>query len=408
VTLAPDLTSTVVRTIPLDEGAPLLSLLPHDEVVSWVRSGEGFVGWGEAARFTGKGPDAIDAARRWWAQLTSTLTVVDEVGVPGSGPVMFASFPFDADGEAVAVLPSVIVARRGGLTWMTTVGHAERNPERTPVSATRVTGFEPGNVDDYREQVSAAVDRIRRGDLTKVVLAGTATVHTADDIDLRHVLARLAADYPECWTFAVDGLVGATPELLVRRRGQEIASRVLAGTTRRGQDAAGDAALRAGLLASVKDHDEHRPAIDAVAEALAPFCSSISVPAMPNILELANVFHLSSDVTGTLDGSPDALELVEALHPTPAVAGSPRPQALAAIAELEAFDRGRYAGPVGWMDRFGDGDWCIALRCALIDGRTATLYAGGGIVAESDPDAEWDEQRSKLSPMRAALGDSGN
>jgi menaquinone-specific isochorismate synthase len=225
-------------------------------------------------------------------------------------------------------------------------------------------------------------------------------------VDPRRLLERLAGRYPGCWTFSVDGLVGATPEMLVRREKGLVTSRVLAGTIRRTGDDARDLALAARLARSSKDLEEHEYAVRSVAQALAPHCATTNVPEAPFVLHLANVMHLATDVTGVLADSSSSLELAAALHPSAAVCGTPTASAAALIEELEGMDRDRYAGPVGWMDAQGDGEWGIALRCARLDPadrRRARLFAGCGIVAGSDPEAELGESDAKLVPMRDAL-----
>jgi menaquinone-specific isochorismate synthase len=226
-------------------------------------------------------------------------------------------------------------------------------------------------------------------------------------VDPRWLVSRLAKDYPGCWTYHVDGLVGATPEMLIRREGGLATSRVLAGTIRRSADDVQDLALAAGLAQSGKDLQEHEFAVTSVARALAPFCSGMNVPDAPYVLELPNVLHLATDVTAVADPQVSSLALAAALHPSAAVCGTPTAAARATIAELEQLDRDRYAGPVGWIDADGDGEWAIALRCGRIDPdepRQIRLYAGCGIVADSDPAAEHAESVAKLVPMRDALG----
>jgi len=235
------------------------------------------------------------------------------------------------------------------------------------------------------------------------VLAHDLMAAADQDIDVRFVLAGLAAANPGCWTFAVEGLVGATPELLVSRAGDRVASRVLAGTTTRGSDDVDDHERVDALLHSGKDLSEHRFAVESLVDALGPHVRDLRSPAGPHALELSNVTHLATDVVATLHDGSDVLDLVAALHPTAAVGGTPTGVALEVLGELEAMDRGRYAGPVGWVDARGDGEWGIALRCAQLTGRTARLFAGCGIVAGSDPDAEVLEAQAKLVPVRDAL-----
>src|SRR3954454_23105071 len=209
-----------------------------------------------------------------------------------------------------------------------------------------------------------------------------------------------------CWTFHVDGLFGATPEVVVRLEQGRVTSRVLAGTIRRTGDDDRDLALAAHLARSSKDLEEHEYAVRSVAEALEPHCSSMNVPEAPFVLHLPNVMHLATDVAGVVHDAATvtSLELVAALHPSAAVGGTPTPDATALIAELEGMDRGRYAGPVGWMDADGDGEWGIALRSATISGNTVRLFAGCGIVADSEPQAERAETQGKFVPVRDALG----
>jgi isochorismate synthase len=261
---------------------------------------------------------------------------------------------------------------------------------------------------DYEKAVAAATDRIRAGELRKVVLARTIEVEAGRALDPRRLAHRLRAVNPDAYTFAmpVDGgvLVGATPELLVSRRGLAVDSNPLAGSAPRSGDLDEDRANADALRASAKDREEHALVVDAVLATLRPLCDQLTWDLEPVLLETPNVWHLSTRVAGRLkEPAPSALALALALHPTPAIAGTPTEAALSAIAELEAFDRGAYAGPVGWVDADGDGEWAIALRCALLDGDHATLYAGAGIVAASDPAAEADETERKFRAFLDAL-----
>ena len=241
------------------------------------------------------------------------------------------------------------------------------------------------------------------GDLDKVVLARDLVATTSATVDQRVLLRRLADRYPSCWTFAVDGLVGATPELLVRRTGETVLSRVLAGTVGRLGDDTADGELADALLGSEKDLEEHELAVHSVAAVLATHCDRLDVPEQPTVLRLRNVQHLATDVTGHLADGSAVLDLAGALHPTAAVCGTPTAVAMRVIRELEGMDRGRYAGPVGWIGADGDGEFGIALRCAEVDGARLRLFAGCGIVAGSDPDAELAEAQAKLVPVRDAL-----
>ncbi len=414
-----------VRTVPIEDPGDLLARLPGDSPVAWVRGGEGLAGWGEVARLViPAGEDRFTTGEKWLSELFDSAEITDEVGVPGSGPVAFGSFTFDpaCDGS-VLVVPGAVLGRRSGRCWLTTMGPAsdsDGDALAAPVSQPTAPAWlrwHDGSLTapQWQQAVSAAVARIQAGDLSKVVLARDLLATASDDIDVHAVLARLAARYPDCWTFSCAGLVGATPELYIRVEGAEISSLVLAGTAPRGGSAADDAAIGAALLASSKDVEEHLYAVADVRAALAPLCEQLHVDDHPSLLRLANLQHLATAVTGRLArppvtaGSPglgqhaSALALAAALHPTAAVGGTPPAVALELIRELERMDRGRYAGPVGWVDARGNGEWGIALRCAELDGARARLFAGCGIVADSDPVAELAESQVKLRPMQYAL-----
>jgi menaquinone-specific isochorismate synthase len=400
----------VVRTVPVDEPNGLLDLLPEDGGIAWVRGGDGFVASGEVLRIdAGTGPARFDAAADRFAALAATAEVRDEVGVPGSGLVAFGSFTFDPrSAGSVLIVPEVVIGRRGDSTWMTVVGEpatgreeVEPPPARRPPDRVRYAGSSiPDHV--WLDAVARALKRIDAGGLDKVVLARDYAVWDREPLDPRVLASRLADHFPDCFTFLCDRLIGATPELLVRRRGTVVESTVLAGSAPRGQGAE-DEDLGAALLASEKDRLEHRLAVDSVVDVLKAHCVDLDVDADPHLLRLENVQHLETRVRGDLNRPVSALRLAGALHPTAAVGGAPRDTALEVIAELEGMDRGRYAGPVGWVDAGGDGEWGIALRCAELSGARARLFAGAGIVRGSLPEAELEETRLKLRAMQSAL-----
>ncbi|ADB35304.1 isochorismate synthase [Kribbella flavida DSM 17836] len=405
----------VVRSHPVaDVSEHLLDHLPEHGGLAWVRRSDGLAGWGVAARLDVAGSNRFATAQQWWRALTGAAVVRDDIGVPGSGLVCFGSFGFTDDDPSELVVPEVIVGRRGGTTWVTTVSPASSlaaPPELTVNEPTPVgeiafaDGARSGTA--WSAIVADAVTRITGGAVDKVVLARDLIAQSVGPIDLRWPLRRLAAAYPNCWTFAVDGLIGATPELLVRREKGLITSRVLAGTIRRTGDDAHDLALAASLARSSKDLEEHEFAVRSVADALEPHCKSMNVPETPFVLHLPNVMHLASDVAGVAANGASALGLAAALHPSAAVCGTPTAVARDLIEQIEGMSRGRYAGPVGWMDAAGDGEWGIALRCGQADPDDPArmrLFAGCGIVAGSDPEAELAESNAKLVPMRDALG----
>jgi menaquinone-specific isochorismate synthase len=410
----------VARTVTIDDPGDLLSLLPKsidpEQISSWVRHGEGLVGWGRALEFGTSGPGRFAEAQAWWASVVGHAVVRDDVHLPGTGPVAFGSFSFaeDSPAGAMLVVPQVLVGQRGSRWWMTTIGVGSHlpgslapstaSPPVAPLDVTFADGALSGA--QWSSVVARAVGRINAGEMDKVVLARDLAVNASSPIDPRWLLQRLAERYDTTWVFAVDGLVGATPELLVRLEKGLVTSRVLAGTIRRTGDDQHDLALAASLARSSKDLEEHEYAVRSVAEALAPHCSSINVPESPFVLHLSNVMHLATDVAGVLTDGATSLALAASLHPSAAVCGTPTPAADTAIRELEQMDRGRYAGPVGWMDSAGDGEWGIALRCGAFDGANARqirLFAGCGIVAGSDPDSELAESDAKFVPMRDAL-----
>jgi menaquinone-specific isochorismate synthase len=411
----------VVRTVAVDDPGDLVALLPADapaeELVAWVRRGEGLVGWGEAAGVRTQGPERFLDAQRWWQEVAASAVVRDPLRLPGSGLVAFGSFAFaDAPGDSVLRVPRVVVGRRDGHAWVTRVGVASISrtagvlPAAAPVPPEGVH-FTDGALDgaQWESAVAEAVRRIGRGDLEKVVLARDLLARATAPLDVRWPLQQLARDYPTCWTFAVDRLFGATPEMLIRRERGLVTSRVLAGTIRRTGDDAHDLQLAATLARSSKDLEEHEYAVRSVADALAPHCTSMNVPEAPFVLHLPNVMHLATDVAGVVDPADDqgttSLELAAALHPSAAVGGTPTSLATALISELEGMDRGRYAGPVGWLDASGDGEWGLALRSGLLgESRdTVRLFAGCGIVADSHPADELAEAQAKFLPVRNAL-----
>ena len=395
-----------MRSLPVSDPGDLLARLPRTGGLAWLRNGDGLVGWGEVARLEVQGPDRFAVAAQWWAEQVADMQVDDLVAVPGSGPVAFASFTFDdGPGTSLVVIPQVVVGRRDGAAWMTAVDGAATDVDVEPVQPIGDIAWSDGHIGAarYEAAVAQAVTLIRSGALDKVVLARDLVASAKHDVDVRALLAPLAANYPHCWTFAVDELVGATPELLVRRTDDHVVSRVLAGTIGRGADAVTDAQHAAELLGSAKDRSEHTMSVRSVADALGPYCSDLVVPRTPEIVRLANVQHLQTDVTGRLNNGETALDLAAALHPTAAVCGTPTGAARAAIAELEGMDRGRYAGPVGWVDARGDGAFGIALRCAQVTGSQLRLYAGAGIVTGSVPENELAETQQKLLAMRDAL-----
>ena len=399
-----------VTTTHLGEHLPLLDLLPDTNLVSWIRAGEGIVGWGVHATTIVSGPHRFEDARKWWSAQLESFAITNSVHVSGTGPILFTSFSFSPNDESVLIIPQVIVGKKAGKSWITWIGSAGQ-----PVLNEAPPSFTPNTIDweidrdadaAWKSRVSIAVNRIQSGELEKVVLARDFTGRSNKKIEIRSILSKLSHEYPSTWCFAVDGLVGATPELLLRLSRKMVTSRVLAGTISKTGNDERDLALAASLARSSKDLEEHEYAVRSVAEALEPFCTSTNVPESPFVLHLANVMHLATDVTGALAEKlthVDAFTILEQLHPSAAVCGTPREKAADLILEMESLARGRYAGPVGWIDAAGDGELGIALRCGQINDDSIRIFAGCGIVAGSDPVKELTESEAKLVPMRSAL-----
>ena len=418
VTSAPTPPRLRARTVPIGDPGDLLAYPSGVADVAWVRRGDGLVGLGVAARVE---VDTMDAGADWWAGVAASIEHTSDVPAgAGIGPVAFGSFTFDPENTAarsVLIVPRLVIGRRGGRSWLTAVEPADSRAGAVALPAITPDADGPGCVevrpadldaDGWAREVGRLVAQINspEGGLAKVVLARAVRGTAERPIEARWLARRLASAYPTCWTFHVEGLVGASPEMLLRAEGGLATSRVLAGTIRR-SDPSQDAALAEALSGSGKDLEEHRFAVDSVADALRPYCSGMNVPDAPFVLQLPNVMHLASDVTAVMTGAVSSLRLAGRLHPSAAVCGTPTASALAAIAAHEHLDRGRYAGPVGWTDLRGDGEWAIALRCGQLDAddpRAITLYAGCGVVGRSRPDAEVAETHAKLLPMLDALG----
>jgi len=416
--LAADQNSNLfVRTVELPDIPNLLSLLPAEGGLAWINglanNQIGIVGWGEVARSSFNGPERFSRAQRWWSRQCSSST--------GNEPIAFASFAFDKDpGTSVLVIPEVAVTRNQNGTQLTITSNiavsdshlagviSEINRPHVVAQGINNVTWLPGSrpVSEWQLAVDNAVARINSGELDKVVLARDIVAQLDQPIHIGALLIRLNESFPECWTFCVDGLVGATPELLIRRDGEHVTSRVLAGTMRRSRDTDRDGQLAAELLDSDKDQEEHVYAVESVAAALATHCTDLNVPNRPFILRLANVQHLATDVTGELVDAAPALALAASLHPTAAVCGTPTERASHVIRELEGMNRGRYSAPVGWLAANGDGEFGIALRCALIeteDRKTLRLFAGCGIVSGSTGESEVAESQAKFAAMKSAL-----
>ena len=382
-------------TVKLEDAPDPRSLVPSSGGLAWLSEALCLIGEGPAVSIDpGTGPDRFRRGAEAVAALLEGAEISDEVDLPGSGPVVFGSWTFDEESVGSRlIVPSTVYGFGEGLAWRTTVDF-DGPPAEEPLEEQRTDGgLSPQG---FISAVAEAVAAIEAGRVDKVVLARKSEVEAAEDIHEGELAGRLFDAYPGCFIFCFEHLVGASPELLVRRLDDVADSVPLAGSTRRGASPSEDEELGHQLQESHKNRAEHALAVETVVNKLTPWCSELIREPEPSLLLLANLQHLSTKVQGRLVGSPNALVLAGALHPTAAVCGVPEKEALAMIRELERFDRGRYSGPVGWMDHHGDGEWAIALRCARIAGRNAELYAGAGIVAESDPVDELEETTLKM------------
>jgi isochorismate synthase len=388
--------------------------LDHDVDLLAVGRGSGVLFERGRTGLAGAGV-ALRCSRESVAGTLAGIEVDDEVGAPGSGPVAFGALPFRPGDPCELVIPARVWGRADdGTRWQTTISAGGEPPDdddggamgRLPHPGRVVVEPERPAPEwcDLVERATAALRASPPGGMEKVVLAREVEVTADAAFDRAAILSRLRAGYPGCFLFHVDGFLGASPELLVARAGDIVRAQPMAGTAPRGGDPATDARLAAGLLASTTYRHEHQVTIDMVHDTLLPWCSYLDYEADPSVVPVANVQHLATLVEGRLSQpAPSVLELVDALHPTPAVAGWPREEALAWIAEHEQLERGRYAGAVGWVDAAGNGTWAVSIRCAEVDGPRARLWAGNGIVAGSDPATELAETQAKLQAMLTAI-----
>jgi len=377
-----------------------LNAIARGDGILFVRDGFGFAARGVAARVPSQD------AKTFLAQ----IEVVDDVNAPGSGPILFGAIPFDSRQPHDFVLPAMLICTaQDGKCWITTIDDAviDLSQHQTPDASSSSFTVTPGvDINTYLSAVSYARDAVRSGTITKAVIARDVVVTSDKPIDVHSVLLRLRASFGSSYRFSIDGLVGASPELLVSIADGEVSSHPLAGTTARTGDLQADAQLAKSLLSSTKNQIEHRVVIDAVHDTLLPWCSYLDWEPEASIVAVANVQHLGTHMSGKLsEPFLHILDAVYALSPTPALGGHPRDAALQLIAEVEGMSRGRYGGAVGWMDRHGNGAWAVAIRCAEFnaDRTTARLFAGGGIVADSEPLSELAETQSKLQAMLAAI-----
>lgn len=400
----------VATTVSLPEPPDLLAQAGDDGLLFRAEEG-GLAARGEALRIDLpeglSDPSSVAAVSR----VLGAIQTDDSVGVPGTGPVAIGALPFDPTAPGHLVVPRRIYGRRGDAGWLTTVEARDAGPDP---AAAPPAGQPPDRFEltptlthaEWKEVVAAAVELLEEGKLAKVVLARRIDIEANRPFVVSDVLERLSSLYPSCMVYSVEGFLGASPELLVRRSGDIVESQPLAGTVARSGDVHGDEVLVARLMGTPKLRYEHGVVVESIAAALEPLCARLDVPETPSVLGLRNVSHLATPIRGRLSPSrdqPTVLELAARIHPTPAVGGSPRQDAVEYLQKVEGFDRGRYAGPVGWIDRHGDGCFALGIRCAEVAGPSARIYAGNGIVAGSDPADELAETQLKLQALLAAL-----
>lgn len=393
------------QTVLADPSAPAVA--PGEAFATFASPRRTLWGTGQALRIELPAPWPDHVGRV--AETLDAIPVDDQVGVPGTGPVAFGALPFDRAAPATLVVPAVSHGSDAdGNRWVTrfdtpdategyaTSGRVEAGPSTVTVSA----GITPRQWD---AMVTEATTRIQAGELTKVVLARELALHADADFDPYALIERLRVAYPAALTFCIDGFLGASPEMLVSRIGDVVRAQPMAGTTPRTGDVEADRRRADDLLASEKNRAEHRITIDMVHDTLLPWCSFLDSEPTPSVVPAGPVQHLATMVEGHLSApAAPVLDLVAALHPTPAVGGWPRDRAIELLEQLEGVDRGRYAGPVGWTDARGNGTFAVGIRSAELDGPTARMFTGVGIVADSDPVAELEETRAKA---RALLGE---
>ena len=383
-------TNLVARTRAIDPPAQLLDHLGTDGF-AWLNDEAGMVTAGVAARVTADDASAVLAA----------VAGDDEVGLPGTGALAAGALPFGSAARGSLVIPARVVGiAPDGTAWRTEIAPVDESPSPSGATPTRFDVRSRQSREEWGRAIDAVLTEIDAGRLQKAVLAREVIIDADVGFDARVLLTRLAAAPSGCFVYGSLSepvqLIGASPELLVLRTGRQLWSQPLAGTAPRER--------AAELLASAKDDREHRYVVESVVDTLRPACEELRAAPTPEAVTFPSVVHLATEVTGRLrEPAPSALDLALALHPTPAVGGAPRAAALALIDRLEGFDRRCYAGPVGWVDARGDGEWAVALRGAELEGTRARLVAGVGIVAGSDPDAEWAETEVKFEPMLRTL-----
>ncbi len=370
----------------------------------FLRQGQLILAQGEVLRIEASGANRIADLAAKWKELVANTAIDNQVGLPGSGMIGLTSITFSEHSTARSVLyvpKKTIVIRGENAFEISADAPTIAEPELKKPSGVFLQG--DLSASRFKELVQQAVGIIASSELDKVVLSRDLVMPISQRPDLSEAVSKLHDRYPHCWTYAIGDVFGASPELLLRAESGEVSARVLAGTAGRGTDPDVDRAIAEGLAHSHKNRHEHDYAAQSMVERLEPFCDIVEADSEPFSLALPDLWHLATDVRGKLKPGVSLLDVIAELHPTAAVAGTPRLKAQQLIAELEPYDRAGYAGPVGWLSSDGSGELAIALRGGVIEQDQIRAFAGCGIVEESDPQAELDETELKFRAVRHAF-----
>ena len=370
----------------------------------FLRQGQLILAQGEVLRIEAFGADRISELAAKWKELVASTAIDNQVGLPGSGMIGLTSITFSEHSSAPSVLyvPKTAIVIRGENAFEISADtESIEEPKLKKPSGVFLQG--DLSASRFKELVHEAVGTISTSELDKVVLSRDLVMPISQRPDLSDAVSKLHERYQHCWTYAIGDVFGASPELLLRAEAGEVSARVLAGTAGRGTDPDVDRAIAEGLAHSHKNRHEHDYAAQSMVERLEPFCEIVEADSEPFSLALPDLWHLATDVRGKLKPGVSLLDVIAELHPTAAVAGTPRLKAQQLIAQLEPYDRAGYAGPVGWVSSDGSGELAIALRGGVIEQDQIRAFAGCGIVEESDPQAELDETELKFRAVRHAF-----
>lgn len=389
----------------LREVDPEVTSIPTGAQV-FARGENLMIGIGEKVRFEASGVNRFQQLAKQFNEFSQKVEVVGEIDSSAGSINAFAAISFspESEFESSLVIPEAMLIARRDKTWIASFEEGYQWPTASEAIPTRMN-FKQGEQSQqgFVQAVEKALGQIADGEISKVVLARDLVSDKPADFDIRTAIQKLRERFPSCWVYAIDGNFGASPELLLRSSNREFSARVLAGTAGRGTDPDVDRAIADGLLHSAKNIHEHNFAVDSTIRSITPFVEEIEADKTPFSLQLPDVWHLATDVHAKLKPNSSILEVASALHPTAAVAGTPRLAAQKLISELEPFDRGVYAGPIGWVGSNGSGELAIALRGGRVESEQIRAFAGGGIVSGSEAEAELSETKLKFKAVRSAF-----